>query len=533
MMRKLILKSCCSALAMMCIGGAPASAADLKIGFKSDLTSADPHVLNGQNRNIWAHVYESLVDQDSKLRPIPGLAASWRMLNPKTWEFKLRPNVKFQNGATLTAEDVKYSIDRAMNLSGPRTFRSYLRDVDSVSAPDPMTVHIKTKDVSPALPDNISLIAIIPKSLGDNVTEESFAKGKSAIGTGPYTFTSWANGQQIVLTRNANYWGEKEPWDKVTFQVIAREPARASAMLAGSVDLINDVTSNMTDSFTSSGKVDVTSVTSYMLNLLYIDQFRDNSPFVKANDGSPMTKNPLKDVKVRQAMMHAVNRQGIIKFLMKGDGTAADQLVPEGFFGYDPTFKQPSHDLAKAKALLAEAGYPDGFRLTMHCPNNRYINDAKMCEALAQVFTQVGIKTEVSTSPFAVHQPRLISGGPNGEPAFSVSLHGNGLVTGDSMTALNSMIHTYSKDSGWGNSNYGRYSNKQVDALIEKAAQTTDEKARGELQKQAAKLALNEGAIIPILHLNAAWAMRKGLTIKPRANGFTMATDIREAGAAK
>lgn len=529
-MHKLLLKAGVAAFAAATLlSAAPvATAADLKIGYKSDITSADPHVLNGVNRNVWSHVYDSLVLQDDKLRPTPGLAASWRSLNPKTWEFKLRPNVTFQNGAPLTSEDVKYSIERAMNLTGPRTFRSYLREVESISTPDPLTIHVKTKDVSPVLPDNLGLIAIIPKSLGDHVSEESFASGKSAIGTGPYKFVSWTNGQQLVLARNPSYWGQKQHWEKLTFQFIPREPARASAMLAGSVDLIDGVTTNMADSFASSKKIDVTSTTSYMLNLLYLDQFRDNSPFIKANDGSPMNKNPLKDIKVRQALMYAVNRDGIIKYLMKGDATPTEQLVPDGFLGFDPSIKQPAHDLTKAKALLAEAGYPEGFRLTIHCPNNRYINDAKLCEALAQVFTQIGVKTEVSAMPFAVFQPRMVSGGPNGEPAFSVFLTGNGAVTGDSLTGLTTMIHTEDKKSGWGTSNYGRYSNKQVDALIEKAGDTMDEKARADLQKQAAKMALNDGAIIPILHINAAWAMRKGLTIKPRADGFTMAMNIRE-----
>ena len=530
-MRKLLAKTCCAAFFVL--ASSAVAAADLKIGFKSDVTSADPHVLNGQNRNIWAHVYESLVSQDDKLRPAPGLAVSWKPINPKTWEFKLRPNVTFQNGAPLTSEDVKYSIERAKNLSGPRTYKSYLRDVESISTPDPLTLHVKTSEVSPTLPDNLGLISIIPKSLGENVAEESFATGKSAIGTGPYKFVSWANGQQLVLARNPNYWGQKEPWDKVVFQIIPREPARASAMLAGSVDVINSVTSSMIDSFTNSNKIDVASTTSYMLNLLYLDQFRDNSPYVKGNDGAPLAKNPLRDLKVRQAMMHAVNREGIIKFLMKGDAVAAEQLVPQGFFGYDPSIKHLPHDLAKAKALLAEAGYPDGFRLTIHCPNNRYINDAKLCEAIAQVFTQIGIKTDVSTMPFAVFQPRMVSGGPNGEPAFSVFVQGNGAVTGDSLTGLSSMIHTIDKQAGWGVSNYGRYSNKEVDALIEKASRTIDEKARAEIQKQAAKIALNDGAIIPILHLTAGWAMRKGLSIKPRADGFTMAMDIREGKADK
>lgn len=531
-MRNLVLKSCRSALFAISVLSVPALAADLKIGYKAEATSADPHVLNAANRNLWVHVYESLVRQDEQLRPAPSLAMSWRAINPTTWEFKLRPNVKFHDGSPLTAEDVKYSLERAMNLEGPRTYRSYLKSVDSVSVAGPLTVHVKTTEVSPTLPDNLSLISILPKSLGNKVSEESFTNGKSAIGTGPYKYVSWTNGQQVLLSKNANYWGEKEPWDNVAFRFIGREPARASALLSGSVDLIDAATSNLTDSFESSGKIDIVSVTSYMVNYLYMDQFRDNSPFVKANDGSPMNKNPLRDLKVRKALMHAVYRDGIIKFLMKGDAVASEQIVREGFFGYDPTLKLPEYDLAKAKALLAEAGYPDGFRLTIHCSNNRYINDAKMCEALGQVFTQIGVKTEISTMPFSVYQGRAISGA-NGDPEFSVFMFGSGALTGDSLTGLTSIIHTVDKKGGWGANNYARYSNKEVDALIEKASQTLDNKAREALQKQAQKMALEDGAIIPLVHLKSAWAMRKGLTIKPRADGFTLAMNIREASPGK
>lgn len=516
-------------LGLLCLAGflgagGAANAADLKIGFKSEVTSADPHVLNGANRNLWAHVYETLVAQDHNLRPKPSLALSWSLVNPTTWEFKLRPDVKFQNGETMVAEDVKYSIERAMQLTGPRTYRSYLRDVDSVSVTAPLTVQIKSKRVSPTLPENVGLIGILPRSLGENVSEDSFATGKSAVGSGPYKFTSWAHGQRLVLSKNADYWGAKEPWDTVTFQFIPREPARAAALLSGSVDLINDFASNMGDAFKN---YQVTSVTSYMLNYLALDQARDSSPFVKGPDGAPLANNPLKNVKVRQALMSAVNRDGIIKFLMKSDATASEQLVPKGFFGYDANLKLPPHDQAKAKALLAEAGYPSGFQLTIHCPNNRYINDARLCEAVAQSFSQIGVKTDVSAMPYAVFQTRAFGGGPNGEPEFSVFLVGNGAVTGDSLTGLVSTIHSFNKPAMTGASNYGRYGNKDVDELIDTAAATPDNKTREDLQKKAASLALNDGAIIPLLHLNASWAMKKNFTLTPRADGFTMAMDIR------
>ena len=495
---------------------------ELKIGLKAELTSADPHVLNGPNRNVLNHVYETLVASDGNLRPRPGLALSWRLVNPTTWEFRLRPGVKFHNGAALSAEDVKYSLERAMKLTGARTYRSYLRDVDSISVAAPGLVHVKLKAISPTLPENLGLVAIIPHSLGDNVSEESFADGKSAIGTGPYKYVQWKRGESVLLVRNPDYWGQKEPWDKVWLQFIPREPARAAALISGGVDIISDVPANQEASLKNFATV---SVTSYMLNYLMLDQFRDDSPYIKDANGQPLSRNPFKDLKVRQALAHAINREGLIKFLMKADATATEQLVPKGFFGHEPSFKGLPYDVNAARSLLAQAGYPNGFRLTMHCSNNRYINDAKLCEAIAQALNQIGIKTDVSALPFSVFLTRLAGGGANGEPEFSMALLGTGAVTGDSLTLLTAMIHTQGKGSGA--NNYGRYANQAVDALIDKAGATNDEQARLELQKQAARLALQDQAVVPLQHINVAWAMKKQLSIVPSADGFTMATQIR------
>jgi peptide/nickel transport system substrate-binding protein len=497
-------------------------AQELKIGYKTELTSADPHVLNGPNRNILNHVYESLVASDSQLRPVPSLAVSWQLVSPLGWEFKLRPGVKFQNGAPLTAEDVKFSLERAMRLSGPRTYRSYLKDVQEVVVAAPLVVRIKTRTPSPALPQNVGLVAIVPHTLGNNVSEESFSDSRFAIGTGPYRYVRWDHGQRFELTRNPDYWGDKEPWEKVSFQFIPREPARAAALMSGAVDIITDVTVNMG---TAQRNFLTQSTTSYMLLYLAFDEARDQSPFIRGADGAPLTRNPFKNPKVRAAVMAAISREGLINHLMKRDATLSEQLVPAGFFGYDPTFKLPGYDVARAKTLLAEAGYPQGFGLTLHCPNNRFVNDTRLCEALAQALTQIGIRTEVVTLPFSVFLTRLA--GSNGDSEFSAFMMGTGAVTGDSLTLLSSLIHSYDKKIGLGANNYGRYSNEEVDGLIDQAMTTTNEESRIALQKKATRLALEDGAVIPLMNMNAMWAMRKGLSITPRADGFTMARDIR------
>lgn len=500
-----------------------ASAADLNIGFKSELTSADPHVLNSANRNILAHVYESMVAQDERLRPVAGLATSWRLLAPKTWEFTLRPDVHFHNGALLSAEDVKYSIERAMGITGPRTFRTYLKDVQSVSVTGPLTVVVQSKRVSPTLPENVGMIAILPKSLG-KVSESSFADGRSAIGTGPYRYGSWAHGQKLQMHKNPYYWGPIEPWETVTLHFVPREPARAAALLSGSVDVVSEVTTQMEHAFRD---LEIVSTTSYMLNYLSFDQFRDDSPYIRGANGEKLASNPLKSLKVRHALNLAIDRKAIIQFLMKRDAVLSEQLVPRDFFGHDERFHLPSFDPSAARALLAEAGYPSGFRLTIHCTNNRYLNDAKVCEAVAQMLSRVGVKTAVATMPFAVFQTRAQTGGKGGVPEFSVLLFGMSAVTGNSITGLTSVIRSNNRTAGTGVSNFGRYSNADVDALIDQAASTVDASERAELQKRATAMALEDGAILPLLHFKTAWAMRAGLSIRPRADGFTLAMNIR------
>jgi peptide/nickel transport system substrate-binding protein len=268
-----------------------------------------------------------------------------------------------------------------------------------------------------------------------------------------------------------------------------------------------------------------------MLNFIGLDEHRDPSPFVLDEQGKKATPNPLKNRKVREALALAVNRDLIARNVMKGDATPAAQLVPEGFFGYDPSIKLGAPDPAKAKALLAEAGYPKGFRLMLHCSNDRYPNDARVCEAVGQMFTQIGVKTDVQTMPFSVFVPKA-QGSATEEPAYSAWMIGIGAVTGDSLQPMVATLNSFDAKAGTGANNFGRYSNKDFDALIRKANESLNPAEREQLQRQAAEVAMSDFAVLPIQHLKAVWAFKKGLVVTPRADGFTLATAIRE-GAAK
>jgi peptide/nickel transport system substrate-binding protein len=506
-----------------------AQAADLKIGFNADLSTLDPHVHQAQNRNIWWHVYEPLVKQDANLRPVPGLARGWRSVDPLTWVFTLRPNVQFHDGSAFDAEDVKASIERARTLAGPRTLKSYLKDIQSVTASDPMTLQIKTSVPSPSIPDALSLVLILPKEVVTAASEESFAQGKSNVGTGPYKFAEHVRGQRLVLVKHEKYWGGAEPWNKVTFEYILKEPARAAALLSGSVDVINGATAGIVDALGQGGRFQHIDTPSYMLNYLFFDM-RPVAQFATDSGGKPLSPNPFHNTKVRQAISLAINRELLAKRVMKGDSLPTIQTVPEGFFGFDPTLKVPAADPARAKALLAEAGYAQGFNLTIHCTNDRYLNDAKVCEALGQMLTQIGIKTAIQTQPFAVLQPRLIAA-PKPEQQVSMAMFGVGAVFGDSLQPLLAVNSTHDPKAGSGANNYGRYSNSNVDALVAKANETISSAEREELQRKAVRLLADEAAYLPIQHLKASYAFRKGLAVVPRSDGFILAMNVREAGA--
>jgi peptide/nickel transport system substrate-binding protein len=510
--------------ACLVLGAAHAGAADLRIGFQAEITSADPHVHAVQNRNVWMHVYEPLVRQDAQLRATPGLARGWRALDAVTWNFTLRPNVFFHDGSPMTAEDVKFSIDRARAMPGARTLRAYLKDIEAVTVIDPMTVQVKTANASPALPDNLSLVVVLPRSVG-KADEDAFAQGKGAIGTGPYKFAEWVRGQRVVLARNDKYWGEREPWDKVSFEFIPKEPARATALLTGAVDIINGASASVIEALKRNPSIEQTATVSYMLNYLFLDQ-RPTTPLVTDMAGKPLPTNPLANLKVRQALALAIDRDVIARKVMKGDSEPAAQVVPEGFFGYEASLKPGRADVAKARALLAEAGYPQGFQMTLYCTNDRYLNDAKVCEALGQMLTQAGIKTAVQTQPYAVVLGKAQGTKPD------VSDLSIGMMGIDSLQPMIATLQSRDPKAGTGQNNYGRYGNAKLDALIAQANKTISPVEREALQRQAAQLAAEDLGIIPLHHIKASWAFRKGLGITPRADNFTYAMNVREGGAA-
>jgi peptide/nickel transport system substrate-binding protein len=518
---------------------APASAQELKIGLASEPTSMDPHFHNlGPNNAMRRHIFEGLVAQDAEQKVQPELAASWRALDDTTWEFKLRPGVKFSNGIEFSAKDVIYTICRVPTVeNSPSSFTFAVRNFTSVEAPDPQTVVIKTGTPLPLVPNNLATIGILSaqanggenvkyraggcEGLGTPPKSADFNDPAKAIGTGPYKLANYTRGTSIILERNDSYRGRAPHWAKVTFRPMSSQGARVAGLLAGDVDFIENPPIQDFERIKNAG-FQIAEGLSNRIIYIHLDQFQDpnwKTPGVKGTD-----KNPFLDKRVREAVSKAINRQAIVDRIMGGHAKAAGELLPYPLFGATKDFPIEKYDPEAAKKLLAEAGYPNGFEVTLGSPNDRYINDEKIAQAVAQMLTRVGIKTNVdamTASTFFTRRNKF---------EFSMYLAGWGADSGEMSNSMNSLVVTLQPDKGLGPTNRGRYSNKRVDELVVKAMATVDDAARERLLQEASKLAMSDYGIIPLHFEVTPWAFKKGLSYRPRVDQYTLATEITQVG---
>ena len=501
-----------------------AIAADLAIGIGADVTAIDPHYHNvTPNNNVAAHIFDYLVLRDERQRTIPGLAESWRTVDPLTWEFKLRQGVKFHDGSDFTADDVVASIERVPAVpNSPSPFTAYTKQIKEMIVVDPHTVRFRTATPYPLMPSDMTQVAIISKSAAKASTED-FNSGRAAIGTGPYRLVRYAKGDRIELSRFDGYWGGKTPWEKVTLRLLPSDAPRVAALLAGDVQAIENVPTSDAANLRNDKRVSLYRTVADRLIYLHMDSEREVSPFVTDRDGKPLPKNPLKDARVRKAISKAINRQALAERVMEGEAVPTGQLLPEGFFGYTKNLKAEPYDADGAKKLLAEAGYPNGFGLTIHSPNNRYVNDAKVAQAVAQMLTRVGIATRVEAMPSATFFPQAT------EFKFSFVLVGWSSGTGEASSPLKALIATPSKEKGFGTANRGHYSNAKVDLLLEDALVTVDDAKREALLQRATELAMNDTAIVPLYHQVSLWGTRNGISYVPRTDENTLAHKFHPA----
>lgn len=512
-----------SLLALTLSWSAPGIAADLhlRVGLAADVTSFDPHYLNSGPNNAFAfHIFDALVNLDSNGQLVPGLATSWKAIDPLTWEFKLRHGVKFHNGTELTAEDVIFSLDRpATILNSPGSFTSYTKQIVSKQAVDAYTVRLKTATPYGPLPLDVNSIFIVSKKVAQNASTDDFNTGKALIGTGPFKFVSAKRGDRIELVRNDNYWGEKPHWDKVTLRILTSGAPRVAALLAGDVDAIESVPPADLPKLKTNVKVKLEQKISWRTIFWVLDQQAHVSPYITDKAGKPLTTNPLHDIRVRRAISKAINRQALSDRVLEGLAVPASNIVAPGILGYDDTVKVEAYDPEGAKKLLAEAGYPNGFNITLHGPNNRYIDDEQIVQTVAQFLSKIGIQAKVETMPLAVYFPKASKG------EFSIALLGWGSVAGD--FALRTLLGTANPETGWGSWNWGKYSNPALDDLIRSSLASVDDTKRRDFAKKAMGVALRDYAVVPLHHQYATWALRKGLKYAARTDEFTFAQEFK------
>ncbi len=518
---RLLVATAAAALAAFTVS---AQSAELKIGYAQAPTSIDPHFHNSGNNSAFArHVFDPLIINENGLQP--GLATSWSALSDTEWEIKLREGVSFHDGSPFTAADVIFTIERLPNVpDSPSSFAASVQSIEDIEAVDDYTLRLTTAAPSPVLPHNLSEFVIVSDEVGASAATADYTTGAAMVGTGPYRFVSSRASELYSLARNDDYWGEAQPWETVEIRVIESAPARVAALLSGDVDLIErapakDVVRLSEDP----GTVTFSGPTNRVV-FVSLDVQRENvqANYARDNDGNPLTQNPMMDQRVRQALSMAIPRDALIERALGGDGVLTSNLVPPGFFGYDDSLQVQAYDPDGAKALLAEAGYPDGFQITFHASTDRIAYAPEVVQVLAQVWSRIGVTTELETMPHSVYIPKT------NDFEYAYMLHSWG-TSSDAGYTLNGIAVTRDKPNGKGPSNRGRYSSSHVDALVAEAQTTLDPVKREALLHEAMGIVISDHGIIPLYAQKSTWGARANVVYEPLVSQFTLASRAKLA----
>ena len=503
-------------------GGAAGS---LRLGIKLSPTSMDPHFRLSGEQGLLRATHARLVGMSPQGKAEPGVAETWRPVNDgQAWEFVLRTDAKFSDGSPITAEDVAYSIARVPTIEGSAGgYHIFVRAITRVEVKDARTLLLHTARPYPFMVEDMAEIAVLSKSLGPDLKPADFNAQKVKVFSGPYVLTDYRFGEFISMRRNPHWYGEKPEFEEAHFRVISADSARMAALLAGDVQAVDEVAIQDLARLRADPALRISQTAGMRVMYVAMDMDRDVSPFVRDANGQAMTRNPLKDARVRQALSYAINRAAIVERVMEGAATIASNLLPDGTPGVSERLGVAPFDPDRAKALLAEAGYPNGFQLTLHATNDRYPNDEKVAQAIAQFWTRIGVRTEVATLPNAAYFPAAA------RQTFSVMAAQYGA---DNVSyAYRALVHTYSRDQGLGTANRTRHSSPRADALVARALNEMDDAKRNALFAQAADVAIGEEAIIHMIYHPAyVYASRKPLKVTPYYNGMFLPQAVSTAG---
>jgi peptide/nickel transport system substrate-binding protein len=510
-------------LALTTLGLGALDAKTLRWAGRGDLQTTDPHSQNENlTNNINILVYEPLLLRNKTLGLEPALATSWEQLNPTTWRFKLRPGVKFHDGSPFTADDVVFSFERAR--ADTSQLRVYANASGIPKKVDELTVDFTTNGPNPIELEHINTINIMSRAWCEknratkpqNYTQnEDMITAHQANGTGPYMLKSREPDIKTVLTKNPNWWGIKAGWfegnaDEVIYLPIVSDATRVAALISGEVDLINDPPPQDVPRLKQDPNIKVLEGSENRIVFIGMDQKRDELLY-----SSVKGKNPFKDKRVRQALYQAIDIDAIKANTMRGLSQPSGALLPSPSQTTPELEKRLAFDRAKAKQLMTEAGYGDGFEVTLDCPNNRYVNDEKICQALAAMWAQIGVKVSVNAMPRAQYFPKLE------KTDTSMYMLGWGGGTTDGIFILQPVLSSYN-GKGDGDYNYGRYTNPKLDELVAKIKVDMNPDVR--LKEIRDALAAHNAEInhLPLHRQVIPWAARSNVTAVHRADNQVM-----------
>jgi len=494
-----------------------ADAKTLRIGAQADAGTMDPQAQNIQTTiTVLSWIYEPLVGRDQDMAKIPMLATSWEQTDPTTWRFKLREGVTFHDGAPFTAEDVKFTIERSQAETSQ--FSGYTAGL-KVEVVDEHTVDVITEKPDALLADRLANIPIMDKEWTEangalkpqdlKTGEESYT-ALHANGTGPYTLESRQPDTKTVLSLNPDYWGTMaDSIDTIEFNPIASDPTRVAALLSGELDLVIDLPSQAVARLANAPGIKLEQVDVFRTIFYAFDLASDQPDYVET-DG-----NPFKDERVREAISYAVDRDAIVKTVMRGLASKTNQILAPKNNGHDPALDEaPAYDPEKAKELLAEAGYPDGFAFTLDCPNNRYINDEQVCKTLVTMLSRIGLDITLNAMPRAQYFPKLW------ERDTSAFMMGFNSPFADGMYALETMLMTRNDEAGEGIYNYNQYSNPELDEKIRAARDELDAEKRTQMMKDIYAEITEANLFVPLYNQVLVYAMKDNVSAPVRPDNW-------------